>query len=237
MERVALFMLPYAGASASVYEKWKLVLQPSIDVVPVELPGRGRRFPERLLTSIPALVEDAYGIVAGRLSSGPYALFGHSLGSLIAFELARKAVRCGHRPPEHLFVSGRAAPSVKASEEMTYLLPDDLFRQKILRFGGTPPEIFRNEDYLSVFMPILKADYEAYDTYRFKEEAERLSCPVTVFHGLQDEPGDPELWGLHTTGDCNARAYQGGHFFIHEHAKPIAEWMKDVLAKREECSR
>ncbi|MFC5703417.1 thioesterase II family protein [Cohnella faecalis] len=235
MDRVTLFMFPYAGASASVYEKWKPLFHESIDIVPVEIPGRGKRFPEPPLRRIGPIVEDAYTRIEGQLSERPYALFGHSLGSVVAFELARKAKRLGKKPPVRLFVSGRAAPQVKELDEPVYLLPDERFKQKIRSLGGTPPEFFQNEQLLSLFLPILKADYEASDTYRDEADAsDKLSCGMTVLHGTEDEPCDPSEWSVHSTGTSDFHEFEGGHFFINEHAKPVAELINRLLCTKEE---
>lgn len=229
MEPITLFMFPYAGASASVYEKWKPMFSGEIEVVPVELPGRGRRFTEPLHTRISSLVYDAYSRLSPRLAAGRYALFGHSLGSVIALELARHAVRSGCPAPVHLFVSGRAAPQNPSSQEPVYSLPDDAFLAKIASLGGTPRSFFEDEQLVSVFLPILKADYEASDTYRINQDNVLLPCGISVLHGMDDGPCEPADWGVHVEGGCSFRLFEGGHFFIHEQGPSIVEWMQRML--------
>lgn len=231
MTRITIFFFPYAGASASVYERWKNLLPPSIQLVNVELPGRGRRFGEPLLTSVEEMVENVQHILLPHLDGSPYALFGHSLGSIIAFEMSRRLCSKGYPPPVHLFVSGRAAPHAIENENM-HLLANEQFLAKIQVLGGTPPQFFENEQLLSLFLPILKSDYMASETYRFNEEQGRLSCDITVFSGLQDGDYDPMEWSKHTSGSCEAFSFEGGHFFIHEHAEQMAEAIHSRLLQR-----
>ncbi|MBA9087960.1 surfactin synthase thioesterase subunit [Fontibacillus solani] len=231
MTRITIFFFPYAGASASVYERWKNLLPPSIQLVNVELPGRGRRFGEPLLTSVEEMVENVQHILLPHLDGSPYALFGHSLGSTIAFEMSRRLCSKGYPPPAHLFVSGRAAPHAIEDENM-HLLANEQFLAKIQVLGGTPPQFFENEQLLSLFLPILKSDYMASETYRFNEEQGRLSCDITVFSGLQDGNYDPMEWSKHTSGSCEAFSFEGGHFFIHEHAEQMAEAIHSRLLQR-----
>ncbi|MEK5479251.1 alpha/beta fold hydrolase [Paenibacillus sp. FSL R5-0407] len=229
MKRLNMFFFPYAGASVSVYERWKNLLSPSIRLITVELPGRGRRFGEPLLTSVDEIVENVRHTLIPHLDGSPYAMFGHSLGSVIAFEMSRKLSSLGYPEPVHLFVSGRAAPHVIENENM-HLMPDDLFLAKIQELGGTPREFFENQDLLSLFLPILKCDYRASETYRFhKDDRSPLSCDFTVFSGLQDGDYDPMEWSEHTSGRCEAFAYEGGHFFLHDHAELLTEKIQSRL--------
>ena len=127
MELPLLFCLPYAGGSAMrIYGAWRSALRGQVDVVPVELPGRGARITEPLRTEVTALAEDALGAVLPRLDR-PYALFGHSLGALVAFELARRLQHLYRRPAAHLFVSGHGAPQLERVPDDDYKLPLPLF--------------------------------------------------------------------------------------------------------------
>lgn len=231
MTRLNLFFFPYAGASASVYERWTSLLPSSIRLVTVELPGRGRRFGEPLLTSIEEMVENVQHLLIPHLGCGPYALFGHSLGSVIAYEMSHKLKSMGYQQPVHLFVSGRSAPHVLEDKNI-HQLPDDQFLAKIQALGGTPPQFFENEQLLSLFLPILKSDYKASENYRFNERRERLSCGITVFSGLQDGDYDPLQWSEHTTSRCEAFNYEGGHFFLHEHAEHLVGKIHSRLLQR-----
>lgn len=231
MTKLNMFFLPYAGASASIYERWTSLLPSSIGLMTVELPGRGRRFGEPLLTTIDEMVESVQQTIIPYLDGNPYALFGHSLGSVIVFELCRKLRKMGYPLPVHLFVSGRSAPHVIEDDHM-HLMPNDEFLTKIQALGGTPPQFFENEQLLSLFLPILKSDYQAFETYRYEEGSSPLSCDITVFAGLQDGDYDPMEWKEHTTGECVAFSYEGGHFFLHEHAERLTEQIQLRLLQR-----
>lgn len=230
MERATLFMFPYAGASASVFDKWRPLFRGAVDIVPVELPGRGRRFSETPMTRIQPLAADAVSRLSPRLYAGRYALFGHSLGSVVALEFARQAIRLGHPPPVHLIVSGRAAPQAETSGTPVHSLPDGLFAEKIASLGGTPSAVFRDDNLLSVFMPILRADYEASETYRDDGMSGRIPCGITVLHGTEDGRCDLADWSVHAEGACCLHSFEGGHFFIHEHAASIAELICRTIA-------
>lgn len=231
MTRLNLFFFPYAGASASVYERWKGLLDPALEIIPVELPGRGRRFGESLLTSVDAIVEDGLHTVKPYLDGKPYAMFGHSLGCVVAFEMSRRLRNMGYPEPVHLFASGRDAPHLNEDDGM-HLLPDDEFLAKIKALGGTPPEFFENQELLSLFLPILKSDYQASETYRYDESAGQLTCDFTVFAGLDDGDYDPMAWSRHTTGQCRAISYEGGHFFLHDHTGDMANQIQAQLLQR-----
>lgn len=150
---------------------------------------------------------------------GRFALYGHSMGALISFELARELRRRNLRLPVHLFVSGRRAPSVPESEPPTFHLPHQEFIAEIKRLNGTPREFFEHPELQELFVPLLRADFEIVDTYEYAPEAP-LSCPITVYGGEQDEHVPLErltAWRAETSTECKLRRIPGDHFFIENH--------------------
>ncbi|SCF00011.1 Surfactin synthase thioesterase subunit [Micromonospora viridifaciens] len=219
MARILLFCLPYAGGSAMrVYGRWQQELPDPIQVVPVELAGRGARIVETPLTSVDAITQDVIGTLLDRIDR-PYAIFGHSLGALVAFELARRLEHLHGRPASHLFVSGHRAPQLPhPMGQYDYRLPDAEFKERLRELAGTPDEVLAHEELLDLVLPILRADFEAADTYRYRP-GPRMSCPMTVCGGTDDPEAPPDTlpdWSALTAGPCEVRVLPGQHFFLHE---------------------
>lgn len=227
MARTLLFCLPYAGGSAMrIYGRWQRQLPAHVEVVPVEIPGRGSRIAETPLTSVDAIARDVVGTLVDRIDR-PYALFGHSLGALVAFELARRLEHLHGRPATHLTVSGHRAPHLPPPVEgqYDYTLPDPEFKQRLRELAGTPEEVLAHEELLELVIPILRADFEAADTYRWRP-GPRLSCPITVYGGADDPEAPPQLlppWSTLTSGPGDVRVLPGGHFFLNDRVAEVLE--------------
>lgn len=226
-----LFCLPYAGGSAMVYNTWKKHINHSIELYPVELAGRGRRFSEPLYGSFEDAVEDIYRFVIKILDDTEYAIFGHSMGSLLAVELLHKLKQSEYRAPLHAFFSGRYPPHIKKGEDI-YTLPDEEFTNEIFRLGGTPKELMESEELLGLFIPILKSDYRILDGYYYNHGSGKFDCSITVFSGKEDpdiDQGDLSQWQAYTDKTCRIHEFQGGHFFINDHYKSIVEIINSTL--------
>jgi medium-chain acyl-[acyl-carrier-protein] hydrolase len=159
----------------------------------------------------------------------PFAFFGHSMGGLIAFELARKLRRAGDPMPVHLFLSGRRAPDWPPARPPIYHLPDKEFRQEVRLLQGTPEEVLNNEELMQILLPALRADFSVCETYVYAAEAP-LDIPLTVFGANQDPEVDRaglEAWQKHTTGSMHLRIFEGNHFFLH----PMRSSLVDAIAQ------
>jgi medium-chain acyl-[acyl-carrier-protein] hydrolase len=146
----------------------------------------------------------------------PYVLFGHSVGALISFELARELRRRRFTLPRRLFLSGRRAPTTSSDKDPVFNLADDAFIAEVMRLNGTPKEVLEHPETRRLFLPVLRADFEIDDTYEYYFE-ERLSCPITVYGGLQDRDISLEslrAWEEQTSADCKLRMFPGDHFFL-----------------------
>lgn len=214
--RLRLFCFPYAGAAAIVYRGWIGRLGSGIDVLPVEYPGRGTRRRESLIPRLTALVEVLAEDLRPALDR-PFALFGHSFGSLVAYELARRLRRRGAAMPLVLFVSGCGAPHTRILKAARHDAPVYTVRERLKELGGTPQEALDNDELMELVLPIVRADFAAIETYRHREEPP-LPCPIRVFAGA----ADPEVsfersaaWRNHTAGDFSLALLPGGHFFLH----------------------
>jgi medium-chain acyl-[acyl-carrier-protein] hydrolase len=214
--KLRLFCFPYAGGGAAVFRDWSKALPATIEVCLVELPGHGTRLRERPCSRLLPLIEAIVPFLLPYLDK-PFAFFGHSMGGLISFELARLLRRCYHCLPVHLCISGRRAPQISNSKCSIYALPEPEFLQELRRLNGTPPAVLESADLMQVFLPILRSDFEILETYCYRFEPP-LACPITVLGGLQDsEVSYEELkaWQEQTASKFAVRMLPGDHFFPH----------------------
>jgi medium-chain acyl-[acyl-carrier-protein] hydrolase len=166
--------------------------------------------------NLPALIEPLTEAIKPYLDK-PFAFFGHSMGALIAFELARKLRGEYGIVPAHLFVSGRHAPQLPDADPITYNLEEAEFIEELRRLNGTPREILENPELMQLMGPALRADFQVCQTYVYTDSS-RLRCPITVFGGLKDNDVTREYlqpWRDHTSVSFTLRLLPGDHFFLH----------------------
>jgi surfactin synthase thioesterase subunit len=229
--RLRLFCLPYAGGGTSLYSTWNRRLPPEVQVCALPFPGREHLWQEGLLDRLEPLLKQLVRALEGRLDL-PYALFGHSLGALVAFELARRLRQQYGTHPACLFFSGRQAPHLAERLGPIHLLPTEEFIEQLRgRYDGIPQAIFENPEWLQFFLPVLRADMAVLETYQHKSGSP-FQCPIGVFGGLEDRlVGIEELeaWRVHTTGAFQLQLYPGGHFFIHDANLPLVAVIAEQL--------
>lgn len=236
MIKTKLFCFPYAGGSSQVFSKWKQSLNADIELMPVELSGRGVRMHENLYNDLPEVIEDVFGLIKTHIGLGPYALFGHSMGSLIAYELAQRIRQEKMEPPAHIFFSGGKAPHVKRSHEKKFhLMNDDRFKKEIIELGGTPPEFFEHPQLINLFFPILKNDFKIAETEIHDRPVLPFDTDITVFVGKADTmlPEQCDGWKRHTNHLCTIHYFEGGHFFLHDKTEQIIMIINNTL--RDAC--
>ncbi|MDI6412737.1 thioesterase II family protein [Streptomyces albus] len=225
--RTRLVCFPHAGGSASYYHSVARTLAPHIEVLAVQYPGRQDRRhepPVASLAELAAAVDDALGPWLDK----PYAFFGHSMGALLAFEVVRRLEDRGERGPHRLFASGRRAPSCPRTENI-HLRSDQGIVAHLKRLRSTDPMLLEDEELLAMFLPALRADYKAVETYEGSRAD--VDCPVTVFSGESDPlttRAEAEAWHAHTRREAEVLFYPGGHFFLDDHAAEVLE----VIRKR-----
>lgn len=216
-----LFCFPYAGGASHIFRAWPQSLPPTVEVCPVNLPGRGNRLLEPPFTNLTLLVQSIAQSLLPHLSK-PFAFFGHSMGAIISFELARYLRKEQSPEPVHLFVSGRRAPQALDTEPSTYNLPEAKFLAYLRRLNGTPGEILEHPELMRLMLPLLRADFELVETYSYSKDAP-LNCSITALGGLKDDrvkPAQLEAWRKQTSGHFSLQMLPGGHFYLHT-AEPL----------------
>lgn len=215
-----LFCLPHTGGGAALYRAWAERLAPAVDVVSVRLPGRESRFREAPYRGLDELVEGLVRAVEPLLDR-PHVWFGHSMGALIGYEVCRTLRDRGLREPQRLLVSGRRAPHLASRQRPVHDAPASELIAHLSELNGTPAELLDNAAVLSALLPMVRADFEVSETYRWRASSP-LGCPVLVLGGSRDTlatPGELAAWREHSTAGCEVRMFDGGHFFLHEEAR------------------
>ncbi len=215
-----LFCFPYAGGGAHTYRTWADNLPKTVEVCPIQLPGRGARMMEAPFTQMLPLVRAAAEALLPHLDK-PFAFFGHSMGALVSFEVARWLRRRSGPEPIHLFVSGCFAPDIPDPYPL-HDLPDSELLEGLRRLNGMPQEALENAELMRLLLPTLRADCTVTETYNYTDEPP-LNCPVSAFGGLQDHlvgRTHLEAWRQQTTASFSLRMFPGDHFFLHS-AQPL----------------
>jgi medium-chain acyl-[acyl-carrier-protein] hydrolase len=217
-----LFCFPYAGGSAVIYRQWSSMVDRRIEIVAAHLPGRASRIHEPAYRNLDSLVAAMAEAIAPQLNQ-PFAFFGHSMGSVVAFEMARTLRAQGMPSPSTLLVSARRAPHVPPRRAPIYNLSDSQFIAELRALKGTPETVLNEPDLLRLMMPTLRADFAAIETYHYRE-APPLDIPISVFGGLEDQipPEDLDAWRVHTRSRFTVRMFPGDHFFLHSSGPALA---------------
>ncbi|HEU4962708.1 MAG TPA: thioesterase domain-containing protein [Bacilli bacterium] len=233
MKPVKLFCIPYSGGSAEVYWKWNKHLADQIELCPVEIGGRGKRMYEPLPDRFEDVIEDLSSIIMGQLkATDKYAIYGHSMGSLLAFETYYKLMEKGCHAPCHLFLSGREAPQTIHPKTNYHQLSDEEFLKVVLSYGGNTKDILENKELLQLFLPILRADFKMAETYEYKEKSDKIASDITVINGSRDQHVahfDMNDWRFFAGKQCEVKKVLGGHFFITEEPNSVVNIINQAL--------
>ncbi len=228
-----LFCIPYAGGSAAYYTKWKKHLHSSIKLCPLELASRGRRYGEPLYKDLNDVIEDLYQQIQLELKNNePYALFGHSMGSLLAYELGVK-IKEMYGEPVHYFASAGVAPHAR-KKSFRHKLPQEEFINLMLNYEGTPKKFFQYKELIELYIPTLRNDVRLVEEYDFDKGRliQQFNCPVTALYGNEDKLIPAyivEEWRKITSNELKVITFEGGHFFIHDNIKSIVDLINKTL--------
>lgn len=231
MKNIKLFCIPHAGGSAAVYSRWKKYLDSSIELIPVELSGRGIRMGEKLYDSLKEAIDDVADFIEDNIDEGDYMIYGHSMGCTIAYEVCCILLEKGYKMPVNLFLSGRECPFIESNEEKVYNLNDEDFAKAVIELGGTPKEVFENQDLKNLFVPILRADYRNIETFEPINKDTILPINITVLNGKEDSITEEqkEGWRKLTSKEFRRYDFDGGHFFLHETPEKVVKVINESL--------
>ena len=213
--RLRLLCLPYSGGAASIFHTWPQLLPMSVEVCAVELPGHGARILEKPFRRMEPLLDALIGATED-LRAGPFAVFGHSLGGTLAFELARELDRRDLLPPRGIFVGGAVPPHRRHPVLDWHTLPDAELVDVLDRINGIPQQILQEQELLDMILPGIRGDLELLSTYRYVEE-EPLRAPLWAFAGSSDPLAKPEqiaAWSELAPSGYAFSEVPGGHFFL-----------------------
>jgi surfactin synthase thioesterase subunit len=215
-----LVCLPHAGGSAPFFLPVAAALSPGVDVVAIQYPGRQERRTEQPISDMAVLADRIHAILR-RQPETPVTLFGHSLGAVLGFEVARRLEADGHGPVR-LFASGRRAPSTYRDEKV-HLLDDAGILAEVRRMNGTASSVLSDDEMMRAALPALRADYQAAETYTCAPEI-TVNCPITALTGDRDPKTtveEADAWARHTSGSFDLQVFPGGHFFLTDHADQV----------------
>lgn len=225
-----LFCLPYAGGSETIFYRWNNYLNTSIKLYPIGLKGRGQRFNETFYESLKEAVDDIFNEIKDMIYHD-YAIYGHSMGSLLAYELYYKINEMGAKKPMHIFFSGYKAPNIVRKKEYIYTLSNYDFMNKIIELGGTPKELLKNKELLEIYIPILRNDFKIIETYEYKQKIDKIGCNISVLNGKQDSINLEDIlaWNKHSSKKCRIYNFEGNHFFINNNVENITSIINSTL--------
>lgn len=231
MKKTKLFLLPFAGGNRHSYQFMIPQLTSHFEVIPVELPGRGKRMDEPLLTNFNDASLDYYTQITQKLDANNFMIYGHSLGALLGFHTAGMLQDSG-TPPIYLFVSGSAGPE-NIERKNRHLLSHHAFLEELRSMGGMPQGVLENYELIQYFEPILRSDFELVESYPNEKFPARLEIPICALMGNKEKHVEQiSSWKSTTKSAFDYKIFHGDHFFIRDHIQSIVSVIRD----RSQCA-
>ncbi len=230
-----LFLLPYAGSSVMTYLPWKKYMSENIEPVFLEMQGRGIKSEQKMAADFETVVNRLYQEMTSEITDENYVIFGHSMGSLLAYELYYKIVSEGFRLPEEIILSGRLAPELCIHMKKVSEYPEADFLKEVAVYGGLPEEIKKNKELRDYFVPIMRSDFKLIENYVYTNRHEMIHCNLTVLYGSKDysTPSDEIVeWRKKAGKKFSCIEFPGGHFFCMDDSN-----MKDLVTCLEKAFR
>lgn len=226
-DTIFVFCFHHAGGSASAYRKWIDCNDENIMFVPVELPGKGFRMSEEYIYDMQEISEKIAEAVISFAGQQRYILYGHSMGSAVAFKTAYEIERRYKNKPLALIVSGRHAPCIQLGERYTTDMDDEALIEELTIMGGTPKEILENREILDIFIPNIKNDYKLNESFAYRGEI--VNIPIFAYAGTEDTDASFDMldaWATVTSCEIKKREFMGSHFFLFDLGKPYVDMLK-----------
>lgn len=226
-----LLCFPYAGGSSAIYRGWQAALGQSVEVIAVELPGRGTRFGDTPIGDLEALV-DSFMLEIPVLLDRPVLFFGHSNGALMAYALALRLRKLQLPLPAHLFLSAKPPPHLERQRRL-HRLPSEQLLVELKALGGTPPEVLDNAELMELVLPVLRADFALSETF-VHPLVPPLACGATLIGATSDRevaPGEMEEWSRYLRCESAPHLIEGDHFFIDKQRAAVLDIVRATLGK------
>jgi len=220
-----LFCIPYAGGVAKlIYNGWREFLGHQVNIIPMDLAGHGSRMKDPFYYNIKEAVSDLFTIAENYLNGDPYAVYAHSMGTIMAYELVLKIEKQGLNPPSAVFLSGRYTPDYRYQKDNIYLMNDEDFLAEVYKIGGISREMLDYPELIKYFLPILRNDYAITQEYTMSE-FRKLNTDIIFLYSDQDsylpDIEAARQWQRFSAGQFKLYEFQGGHFFINEQKKEV----------------
>lgn len=231
--RARLLVFHYAGGSASLFRPWAQQLPDDLEILAGELPGRAARFNEPPLREVSLAVEMFANETRHWSCDVPYVFFGHSLGALVAYELAHFNRRHALITPRMLVVSGKKAPHMPRIDPTLADLPREEFKQRLREYDGTPDEILQNAEFVDLLLPMLRCDFAMVENYSYTPR-DAIECPIFALGGRSDRwVSEEEIrgWQFHTASDFGWSMLDGGHFFIRSRGQEVLAILRKLIGR------
>jgi medium-chain acyl-[acyl-carrier-protein] hydrolase len=228
---IRLFCFPYAGGGASAFVRCMAQMAHGVEICPVQPPGRENRLSEECLTSVGEVAKAAAEALEPYFDKD-FAVFGHSLGAILGFEMLQRLRQTGGPAARHLIVSAHRAPHIPLPHAPTWDLPDLQLRQRLEDLNGTPKGVLDHPELQALMLPLIRADFRLDETYALAPGCRALDCPITVIGGSQDKDV-PELhlqeWRRWTNAGFDLKMIEDDHFFIHSQSTKLTAVIADAL--------
>lgn len=215
-KKYKVFLLPYAGSSVMTYSPWKNYIPGNIELVFLEMQGRGIKSEQTMSADFEFVVNQLYKEITSEITDEKYVIFGHSMGSLLAYELYYKIASEGFKMPEEIILSGRLSPELCIHMKKVSEYPENDFLKEVAVYGGLPEEIKINKELRDYFVPIMRADFKLIENYTYTNRHEMINCNLTIFYGNNDysTPSDEIVeWRKKAGKKFSCIEFPGGHFF------------------------
>ncbi len=235
---VKIIALPYAGGSKYCYRDFEALIPDEFEWITFELPGRGNRINEDFFMNVEDMVDDLFAKIIPIVKSSEYILYGHSLGTILGYELMKKIVAYNIPEPAFLFFTGRGSPSVREKDKLADL-EEKLFWKKVMEIGGMPKEILKNDELKDFFGPIIRSDFRAVENYKFIGLDKPFQVPLYIGLGNEELIGKENDkvkwrhildWQKIVEDPIDVKFYKGDHFFIVNNTQVLIEEIVNAFA-------
>lgn len=234
LKKIKVFCIPYAGGSSMVYSKWEKYLSDSIEIIPIELAGRGRRFKDEFNTCLDEIVADIYNNIKDDIATTEYALFGHSMGGLLVYEVCRMIISLKQRQPIHIFISASKPPHARREDKAIKYMSDKEIIEELFELDSSNRRLYEDKQRWAKFIPVWKSDCNIVDQYEFQYPIFDLKINMSILGGKSDpfiHFSDLEEWERYTSCKCNIQEFDGGHFFVVKNCRKAVEFINSTLSQ------